>query len=503
MVIITKTHLDDQPTEEPPSYSSAVGPSSSSNLTPLRLPQPSSPESSYPSEKPPITPQPQTPISTSTSSIFSLTPSQPKSPALSTPPAPAGWISQLLGTPQAKADNEVRQTVLGLVWRSSWFYPRPLDIDLPPPQIQGIIQQGDSAYAIPIIQSCIDACEARGLSFANIVQERSIQGHTPLYWTIVKNVYSAKEEPPSSSDRKPNLETLFDILVSFPLTLEAYADALQACLLTSSHSTFLRLRKYNPEPPLAIPGSDEQDDQSEDTIRVTNGDDAEAALNGAFRVQINIKHFQKRMRVLKEVTVDFIARGARSPCNSLPNNLLISPISCIGRMWQLSFVVYTPAQHGPGARVSTPTHFSRPIEPGAWVLALDLVGASPSTWLDSRITIGNVKPPPPPAPPLVSIDDPIPGPGPSPQRRFRDAMLNLARAPTTSAPQSPPSNQLPPIALRMKTPDQAMLTSRDARRDGTGYHNPSRKERHQRRQQTCQIASVLSENAQASSLQFE
>lgn len=462
MVIITKTHLDDQPTEEPPSYSSAVGPSSSSNLTPLRLPQPSSPESSYPSEKPPITPQPQTPISTSTSSIFSLTPSQPKSPALSTPPAPAGWISQLLGTPQAKADNEVRQTVLGL--------------------IQGIIQQGDSAYAIPIIQSCIDACEARGLSFANIVQERSIQGHTPLYWTIVKNVYSAKEEPPSSSDRKPNLETLFDILVSFPLTLEAYADALQACLLTSSHSTFLRLRKYNPEPPLAIPGSDEQDDQSEDTIRVTNGDDAEAALNGAFRVQINIKHFQKRMRVLKEVTVDFIARG---------------------RMWQLSFVVYTPAQHGPGARVSTPTHFSRPIEPGAWVLALDLVGASPSTWLDSRITIGNVKPPPPPAPPLVSIDDPIPGPGPSPQRRFRDAMLNLARAPTTSAPQSPPSNQLPPIALRMKTPDQAMLTSRDARRDGTGYHNPSRKERHQRRQQTCQIASVLSENAQASSLQFD
>ncbi|KAG8946218.1 hypothetical protein FRC04_011964 [Tulasnella sp. 424] len=462
MVIITKTHLDDQPAEEPPSYSSAVGPSSSSNLTPLRLPQPSSPESSYPSEKPPITPQPQTPISTSTSSIFSLTPSQPKSPALSSPPAPAGWISQLLGTPQAKADNEVRQTVLGLV--------------------QGIIQQGDSAYAIPIIQSCIDACEARGLSFANIVQERSIQGHTPLYWTIVKNVYSAKEEPPSSSDRKPNLETLFDILLSFPLTLEAYADALQACLLTSSHSTFLRLRKYNPEPPLAIPGSDEQDDQSEDTIRVTNGDDAEAALNGAFRVQINIKHFQKRMRVLKEVTVDFIARG---------------------RMWQLSFVVYTPAQHGPGARVSTPTHFSRPIEPGAWVLALDLVGASPSTWLDSRITIGNVKPPPPPAPPLVSIDDPIPGPGPSPQRRFRDAMLNLARAPTTSAPQSPPSNQLPPIALRMKTPDQAMLTSRDARRDGTGYHNPSRKERHQRRQQTCQIASVLSENAQASSLQFD
>lgn len=180
-------------------------------------------------------------------------------------------------------------------------------------------------------------------------------------------------------------------------------------------------------------------------------------------------------------------------------------------MWQLSFVVYTPAQHGPGARVSTPSHYSRQVEPGAWVLALDLVGASPSTWLDSRITIGNVRPPPPPAPPLVSIDDPIPGPGPSPQRRFRDAMLNLARAPTAPAPQASPSNQLPPIALRMKTPDQAMLTSRDARRDGTGYHNPSRRDRQQRRQHgpggagggRGQIVTVLSENAQASSLEFE
>lgn len=471
MVLISKTHLDEQPTEEPPSYSSAVGPSSSSSnvSSPPALPRLSTPSSSYyPPEKPQIPPQLQTPTS---SSIFPLTSSQSKATTPPSPsPAPAGWLSQLLGTPQAKADNEVRQTVLGLV--------------------QGIIQQGDSAYAIPIIQSCIDACEARGLSFASIVQEPSIQSHTPLYWTIVKNVYSANEDEPSSSDRKPNLETLFDILLSFPLTLEAYADALQACLLTSSHSTFLRLRKYNPEPPLKIPGSDHQGDRIEDTVLVTNGDDAEAALNGAFKVEITIKHFQKRMRVLKEILVEFIARG---------------------RMWQLSFVVYTPAQHGPGARVSTPTHYSRQVEPGAWVLALDLIGASPSTWLDSRITIGNVRPPPPPAPPLVSIDDPIPGPGPSPQRRFRDAMLNLARAPTTPAPQSQPTNQLPPIALRMKTPDQAMLTSRDARRDGTGYHNPSRKDRQQRRQHgpggpsgsRGQIVTVLSENAHASSLEFD
>ncbi|KAG9018982.1 hypothetical protein FRB90_007562 [Tulasnella sp. 427] len=454
--------------EEPPSYSSAVGPSSSSSrlLQVSTSSTPSASSSSFPPEKSPF---PQTPIS-ATPSILSPSSSSSAAPSPAPAPAPAGWLAQLIGTPQAKADNEVRQTVLGLV--------------------QGIIQQGDSAYAIPIIQSCIDACQARGLSFANIVQEPSIQGHTPLYWTIVKNVYSAKDEPSSSSDSQPNLETLFNILLSFPLTLEAYADALQACLLTSSHTTFLRLRTYNPEPPLRIPGNDAQDDHAEDTVVVTNGEDVEAALNGAFRVQINIKHFQKRMRILKEVVVEFIARG---------------------RMWQLSFVVYTPAQHGPGARVSTPQYYSRHVEPGSWVLTLDLVGASPSTWLDSRITIGNVKPPSPPAPPLVSIDDPIPGPGPSPQRRFRDAMLNLTRAPAAQSAPSQTPTQPPPIALRMKTPDQSMLTSRDARRDGTGYHNPSRRDRQQRRQHgpggagggRGQIATVLSENAQASSLEFE
>ena len=35
----------------------------------------------------------------------------------------------------------------------------------------------------------------------------------------------------------------------------------------------------------------------------------DAVLNGALRAEINIKNFQKRMRVFKEVSVEFIARG--------------------------------------------------------------------------------------------------------------------------------------------------------------------------------------------------
>jgi hypothetical protein len=181
-----------------------------------------------------------------------------------------------------------------------------------------MIQHGDSSESLPIFESCMNACRSRGLSFADIAQETSIQGHTPLYWTIIKSVYSndgsesSAEYPWPSGPSTTNspgdgLRSLFGILLSFPLKQSTYDDALQACLLTSSHATFLVLRSHNPAPAPSIPGYDlsTQDDE----VEVTSGNDAEAALNGAFKVSVSLKHFQKRMRLLKEVPIEFIARG--------------------------------------------------------------------------------------------------------------------------------------------------------------------------------------------------
>lgn len=100
---------------------------------------------------------------------------------------------------------------------------------------------------------------------------------------------------------------LLDALTTFPLTPATYADAIQACILTSAHSIYWRLRRHDTTPSRWMPGSDEIGTQ--DTIAVDNSDDAEGSINGAFRVRASFKKFQKRMNVLKEARINFIARG--------------------------------------------------------------------------------------------------------------------------------------------------------------------------------------------------
>lgn len=64
-------------------------------------------------------------------------------------------------------------------------------------------------------------------------------------------------------------------------------------------------------PIMRMPGDDEAlaSDALQDSVSVVNGDALEASLNGAFRVDINIRDFQKRMRLFGHVPIEFIARG--------------------------------------------------------------------------------------------------------------------------------------------------------------------------------------------------
>ncbi|KAG9002794.1 hypothetical protein FRB94_004740 [Tulasnella sp. JGI-2019a] len=350
------------PIDQPPAYDTAVAESSNARSLSSITVIPNSPPSSssyFPNDSKgrsfDLNAQPITPV---TAARLSPTPSSPVAPA--PPKQPAGWIGHLIGTQQSKQDLEVKQTVLGL--------------------LRGVIHQGEGQHSatIDIIQSCIAACRARGLSFEKIAQERSIQGHTPLYWSIVKIGSALKSHSTPASPRPQNLSpsdsntnmsellSVFDVLAALPLTQDTYSDAIQACLLISSHTMFERLLPHSPTHALQIPG--ENDTSNRDIITVVNAEDVEGAITGAFRAQALVKDFQRRLRVLKEVKINFVARG---------------------RMWSLKFFIWSQGR-------LYPSEYHIPnVRNGSWVVMLELIENSPDTWLDSRLTIGRPNADPP------------------------------------------------------------------------------------------------------------
>lgn len=183
------------------------------------------------------------------------------------------------------------------------------------------------------------------------MQEKSIEGHTPLYWTIVKRPVGAPIDPENATIG------VIDLLLSFPLTQGTREDARQACLLNSDDELFQHLRR---SPGFAdISGSDDMLNLGEtlpDKVQVRN---EVGTQTGNFAVSIEIADFQRRMRITKRTRVEFIARG---------------------RIWSLDFYVNCVEPRG-GSSSGT-------AKLGAWVVSVKLVGESPPTWLDSRVTIG-------------------------------------------------------------------------------------------------------------------
>ncbi|KAJ7334233.1 hypothetical protein DFH08DRAFT_880586, partial [Mycena albidolilacea] len=245
------------------------------------------------------------------------------SSSLRAPPANTSWFNFASST-----TRQVRATVLGLV--------RDL-VKLDP--------SDHSVVAISILKSCADACATNGLSISTILQEKSVEGHTPLYWAIVKR-------PPESPEPQDHPDLLTAILsLSTPLTAATMSDVRLACLLTSDQVLFQRLRSSPEFEPLSPTDAMLLDATiPPDDICVENVDGVE----GAFIVDFAVVRFLKRMLVSKSVVLDFIARN---------------------RMWRLSFNVTTQEQRRPG------------LQPGAWYVSLSLLENSPPTWIDSRLLI--------------------------------------------------------------------------------------------------------------------
>lgn len=147
----------------------------------------------------------------------------------------------------------------------------------------------------------------------------------------------------------------------------------------------------------------------------------------------------------------------------------------------MTFIVATaPASRRPGHGGG---HRSRDAQPGAWILALDLIHKSPPTWLDSRVIIGTL---PSTAPDSTSSGSSRP-----------ETPGSLARITSTGALRSMLSGvsgerELHPIVFRMRSPGAEQLQGDGGRQRGRNLI-PQRGE----------VTVNLSEHVSGNSLEFE
>ncbi|KAF9524748.1 hypothetical protein CPB83DRAFT_838741 [Crepidotus variabilis] len=232
-----------------------------------------------------------------------------------------------------KPNSEIRTTVLNLV--------------------RDLVQEHSSGSpaALGILQSCSEACTAHGVSLSTILQDKFIESHSPLYWAIVK-----RRQPDSSEDADTRQDhqpmELLDALLkqASPLNSDTVAELRQACLATSDHSIFQRLRiipQFS-----ATTGADKVilgSTLPPDDVSVELGPGNE----GAFAVNFDLYQFHKRMMVAKEIKEEFVVRN---------------------RIWKISFLI-------------TPDNVWYGPPPGSWSISLSLQEPSPPTWFDGRLVL--------------------------------------------------------------------------------------------------------------------
>jgi hypothetical protein len=192
--------------------------------------------------------------------------------------------------------------------------------------IRGLVRQpkpSPSYEALGVLESCAAACANFNLSLSSLLQERFIEGHTPIYWAIIKR--PAETSIIDDSDGAP-IPDFLTTLISFadPLTPETKSEIRLACLLTSDQALFQRLRLLPEFSPLS--GTDQillGASMPPDGIVV---DDVPGDDEGSFVVHFEVVQFQQRMRVSKRVALEFIARGNVLFLNAMYVEwLLISP----------------------------------------------------------------------------------------------------------------------------------------------------------------------------------
>ncbi|KAH9833991.1 uncharacterized protein C8Q71DRAFT_680550, partial [Rhodofomes roseus] len=269
---------------------------------------------------------------------------------------------------RTRAAAEVKTTVLGL--------------------LKELIKRGDAEpSARSILESCEDVCRAYRLSLSSMLQDRCIEGHSALYWAVIKRSRGLELRTNSQTD-------VLGAFLTFgaPISPPTLSEIRLACLQKADQTLFQQLRHSSSFAPLS--GKDDMllsSSSARDEVYVED-----IASEDAFAVRFRIPMFQQRLRVSKCINLEFIARG---------------------RLWAFNFLI-----------ASADNYKLRPIaEPGTWVVTLSLLEHSAPTPVDSRLVIQDVSAHPSSETPSSSQ------PGQSP--------LRSARLP----------ERRPPIELRLKT----------------------------------------------------
>ncbi len=153
-----------------------------------------------------------------------------------------------------------------------------------------------------ILKSCVDACAKHNMQISELLQQKYIEDHTPLYWVIVKRLPDG--QPQLEDSQGPDLLSAF-IEYASPLKNETIKDIRLACLATSDQKLFQRLKQ---SPEIGRLSSMDQmllgANAPPDEIEVE-----EFSANGEmFVAEFVISQFHKRMVVSKEIVLEFIAR---------------------------------------------------------------------------------------------------------------------------------------------------------------------------------------------------
>ncbi|KAF8839830.1 hypothetical protein BDN67DRAFT_709907 [Paxillus ammoniavirescens] len=256
------------------------------------------------------------------------------------------WFSLLPFTSSSSA-KQVRQSIITIVH----------DLMLPP---------SDSSAGAPpnpdkVLASAAESCAKHKLSLSTILQGLSIAEHSPMYWAVV--------------DYREELLVAL-LKYSRPLLAHTISDIRRACLISSNQALFHALRVRRPP----FHGTDGLQLRSlhatSDTLllgaRPADEIHVEQSSDGAFIATFDIIFWQRRMRAVGKVTIEFIASG---------------------RIWSITFFSTDPS-------TSSPSSTRGKLRKGgsAWHVLICLLEDSPPTFLDSQLVI-EIPPPMVPQPP--------------------------------------------------------------------------------------------------------
>ncbi|KAF7373553.1 hypothetical protein MSAN_00565700 [Mycena sanguinolenta] len=308
-----------------------------------------------------VPPTPTSPASSSNLNLPNRSRAPPKSTWTSLGDDVGNLLSDLgLGSSQRRVAREVRKTVAGLI--HDLVRDQTIDSNL---------------SCVAILESCSEACAAQSVDLPALLRQAYIEGHTPLYWAIVKRPLE-EAEPPKSFELPPLVRAL--LAYSAPLDKATIKDAQLACLHNCDQWLYQSLRLCPDFEALS------HKDQLLLGVRVppdTVSVGAPARHDAPFTVDFEFPWFQKRMRVSQEVKLEFISHGEALESSVHPHSINSFSLQK-ARMWTISFFV---------------AYNTSNLNDGQWAARLSLSENSPVTNITASYILEEQIPDPAPGTP--------------------------------------------------------------------------------------------------------